>query len=214
MDNIKVDHIARTVYDRKEDLGNKPHLNNGSLVQSFLNDVKPNLFEDNYENFIVNSGVKTSSQSTINYEKTYDLKRTAVNHLSYLDEVQSLKLPENRLTATKYLKNYTDLQQSDGKNLTKSKLNNIDKENLRVDTFYSSNFDPEVGSTRKNSPEVKQISGVCPNFFKKNILITKSELFIRNLGDDQVELLENIRRQLPANIDRIWVNGKIIWSKI
>jgi len=60
---------------------------------------------------------------------------------------------------------------------------------------------------------VKQTVFTSLLLFKKNIILTSSEIFIRDYDGDQTELLKNIKRQLPDNIDRIWLNGKMIWSK-
>lgn len=215
MENIKVDHIPKTVYDSKEDLGNNKR-DHGNLDQSFLNNIKGKEFKVSQkdENQYIKAEIQKSNSKTLDFEKSYDFKSTAVNHLSYLNEISSFQSQLSKgMVSIEYSKNQKPIQKDELESVSIEKKN-IDKFRQLIDLFYKNNFKVDGGADTSTLIEHKQQSRIFPDFFKKNVLITKSELFVRSFQGDHVELLENIQRQLPSSIDRIWLNGKIIWSKI
>lgn len=215
MENIKVDHIPKTVYDSKEDLGNNKK-DHGNLDHSFLNNIKGKEFKVSKkdENQYIKAEIQKSNSKTLDSEKSYDFKSTAVNHLSYLNEISSFQSQLSKsIVSVEYSKNQKTIQKNELESVSIDKKN-IDKFRQLIDLFYKSDFKIDGGPDTNALIEHKQQSRIFPDFFKKNVLITKSELFVRSFQGDHVELLENIQRQLPSSIDRIWLNGKIIWSKI
>ncbi|WP_336943699.1 hypothetical protein [Acinetobacter modestus] len=215
MDNIKVGYIAKTVYDNKEELvKNRKEQRTDLFDPSFLNTIKEqttsNIEMD--KNTYLRADVHQSNSKTINYEKSYDLKSTAINHLSYLNEISNFQLP-HQMASIEYSRSSLSMQKDVIENPMVDKKT-VEKSIQLVEFFHQQGFRVEISPNNKAFIEPTKILGESPHFFKKNILITKSELFIRSSQEDHVELLENIQRQLPSSIDRIWMNGKMIWSKI
>lgn len=215
MVSTKVDHIAKTVYDSKDELfKNRKEQGNGLFDPNFLNTIKEKAISkiDMDKNSYLKADVHQNNAKMINYEKSYDLKSTAVNHLSYLNEISGFQLP-HQMASIEYSRCSLSMQ----KDVIESPL--VDKKTVEksiqlVEFFHQQGFRVETSSNNKALIEPIKLSGGSPDFLKKNVLITKSELFIRSSQEDHIELLENIQRQLPSSVDRIWLNGKIIWSKI
>jgi len=213
--STKVDYIAKTVYDSSDELvKNRKEQGNDLLEQSFLNIIK----EKEVSRIEIDSspylkaGVNQNNSKTLSYEKSYDLKSTAVNHLSYLNEISNFQLP-HQMASIEYSRSSISMQKDTMEKFSEDKKTE-DKSIQLVEFFHKKGFKVEINANNKALIEPAKFLGVSPDFFKKNILITKSELFIRSSQGDHTELLENIQRQLPSSIDRIWLNGKIIWSKI
>ncbi|HFF4695411.1 TPA: hypothetical protein ACGC57_003857, partial [Acinetobacter baumannii] len=97
-------------------------------------------------------------------------------------------------------------------NITSKKFT-LDQQERKIDVVSKNEDKLMVNHMSKLNASIKQTTFASAIFFKKNILLTNSEAFIRDYDGDHTELLENIKRQLPDNIDRIWLNGKLIWSK-
>ena len=213
MENIKLDHLARTVYDNKEEFGNKFKKQEHLPEQSFLNDIKQKNIEKNDEkNLLIKMNSYKKSAKEKGYAELYDLKNIATNHLSYLDEVRNFQFENPKHLLTEYLKSYGGLSDSRVE-LLSTKSESIEKIKQGIDLYAKSNFENERSSSVDLPVESKKIGGIPSEILRKNILITKSELFIRNFHGDHLELLKNIKRQLPDSIDRIWLNGKMVWSK-
>lgn len=215
MVSTKVDHIAKTVYDSKDELfKNRKEQGNGLFDPSFLNTIKEKAISkiDMDKNTYLKTDVHQNNAKTINYEKSYDLKSTAINHLSYLNEISNFQLP-HQMASIEYSRSSLSMQKDVIENPMVDKKT-VEKSIQLVEFFHQQGFRVEISPNNKALIEPTKILGESPHFFKKNILITKSELFIRSSQEDHVELLENIQRQLPSSIDRIWMNGKMIWSKI
>lgn len=215
MVSTKISHIAKTVYDSTDEaVKNRNEKGSDLFDVSFLNTIKKQEISkvEIDKNTYSKIDVYQSKSKTINYEKSYDLKSTAVNHLSYLSEISRFQLP-HQMASIVYSKSSLSMQKDVIENPVVDKKT-VEKSIQLVEFFHQQGFRVEISSNNKALIEPAKILGESPHFFKKNILITKSELFIRNSQEDYAELLENIQRQLPSSIDRIWLNGKIIWSKI
>lgn len=215
MVSTKISHIAKTVYDSTDEaVKNRNEKGSDLFDVSFLNTIKKQEISkvEIDKNTYSKIDVYQSKSKTINYEKSYDLKSTAVNHLSYLNEISRFQLP-HQMASIEYSKSSLSMQKDVIENPVVDKKT-VEKSIQLVEFFHQQGFRVEISSNNKALIEPTKILGESPHFFKKNILITKSELFIRNSQEDHAELLENIQRQLPSSIDRIWLNGKIIWSKI
>lgn len=215
MVSTKLDHIAKTVYDSKNELvKNRKEQRAGLFDPNFLNTIKEKATSkiDMNKNTYLKADVHQNNAKTINYEKSYDLKSTAVNHLSYLNEISHFQLP-HQMACIEYSRSSISMKKDAIKDPLVDKKT-VEKSIQLVEFFHQQGFKVEISSNNEALIEPTKILGESPYFFKKNILITKSELFIRSSQEDHVELLENIQRQLPSSIDRIWLNGKIIWSKI
>jgi len=213
--STKISHIAKTVYDSTDEaVKNRNEKGSDLFDVSFLNTIKKQEISkvEIDKNTYSKIDVYQSKSKTINYEKSYDLKSTAVNHLSYLNEISRFQLP-HQMASIEYSKSSLSMQKDVIENPVVDKKT-VEKSIQLVEFFHQQGFRVEISSNNKALIEPTKILGESPHFFKKNILITKSELFIRNSQEDHAELLENIQRQLPSSIDRIWLNGKIIWSKI
>lgn len=215
MVSTKISHIAKTVYDSTDEaVKNRNEQASDLFDVSFLNTIKKQEISkaEIDKNTYSKVDVYQSKSKTINYEKSYDFKSTAVNHLSYLNEISRFQLP-HQMVSIEYSKSSLSMQNDVIENPVVDKKT-VEKSIQLVEFFHQQGFRVEISSNNKALIESTKILGESPHFFKKNILITKSELFIRNSQEDHAELLENIQRQLPSSIDRIWLNGKIIWSKI
>jgi hypothetical protein len=208
MENINFDYRLKTIYDEQ---GGKSSidLKEKKESSSFLKHIKEG-FNDNEK---LTTQKNNTQKQTRNFSKIYDFGKTAVNHLSYLNNIG------NNLSYQKYnslLAQYEDLPYKSFENRENnftSKEVRLDRPNTKID-FSSKNEDIFMENcVSKLNASVKQTVFASSLLFKKNILLTNSEIFIRDYDGDHVELLENIKRQLPDNIDRIWLNGKMIWSK-
>lgn len=215
MVSTKVDYTAKTVYDSKDKLVKNTKDQEDDLFNKiFLTMIKEkkvsgiDIDKDQY----LKESIHPINSKMINYEKSYDFKSTAVNHLSYLNEINNFQL-SHQVASIEYSRNAISMQKNTMENFSIDKKP-VDKSIQLVNFFDQKGFKVEMSTNNKDLIDPTKFLGVSPNFFKKNILITKSELFIRSSSEDYTELLENIQRQLPNSIDRIWLNGKIIWSKI
>jgi hypothetical protein len=211
MENINFDYRLKTIYDEQ---GGKSSIDSKVKKESssFLKNIKEG-FNDNEKNEKLTTQKNNIQKQTRNFSKIYDFGKTAVNHLSYLNNIG------NNLSYQKYnslLAQYEDLPYKSFENRENnftSKEVRLDRPNTKID-FSSKNEDTFMENhISKLNASVKQTVFASSLFLKKNILLTNSEIFIRDYDGDHVELLENIKRQLPDNIDRIWLNGKMIWSK-
>jgi len=211
MENINFDHRLKTIYDEQGER---------SSIASELKKKNSNFFKDIKEGFNNNEkNEKLTTQKnniekkTMSFSKIYDFGKTAVNHLSYLNSIR------NNPSYQKYnslLAQYDNLSYEsfeNRENTFKSKNLRLDCPDTKID-FSLKNEDTFMENhIAKLNSSVKQTVFASSLLFKKNILLTNSEIFIRDYDGDHTELLENIKRQLPDNIDRIWLNGKMIWSK-
>lgn len=213
MESIKIDHLARTVYDNTEELGNKAKKAASAPDKSFLNDIKQKDIKEN-ESRLIKTDFSKKHSKVNNYTELYDLKNIATNHLSYFEEVRNIPFEiSDHILATGYLKSYgVVLENKTEQRFTAS--GKIENNKQYFDFFAKSNLQIERNDLIDLPIEIKGLSGIPSEVFKKNILITKSELFIRDFHGDHSELLKNIKKQLPETIDRILLNGKIVWSKI
>lgn len=211
MENINFDHRLKTIYDEQ---GERSSIASKRKKESsdFLKDIKGN-FNDNEKNEKLTTQKNNIEKKTMNLSKIYDFGKTAVNHLSYLNSIG------NNISYQKYnslLVQYEDLSYESYENRENnfiSKKLRLDRPDTKID-FFSKNEDIFMENhISKLNTSVKQTVFTSSLLFKKNIILTSSEIFIRDYDGDQTELLENIKRQLPDNIDRIWLNGKMIWSK-
>ncbi|MFV5642774.1 hypothetical protein [Acinetobacter oleivorans] len=211
MENINFDHRLKTIYDEQ---GERSSIAPKRKKESsdFLKDIKGD-FNDNEKNGKLTTQKNNIEKKTMNFSKIYDFGKTAVNHLSYLNSIG------NNISYQKYnslLVQYEDLSYESYENRENnfiSKKLRLDRSDTKID-LSSKNEDIFMENhLSKLNASVKQPVFTSSLLFKKNIILTSSEIFIRDYGGDQTELLENIKRQLPDNIDRIWLNGKIIWSK-
>ncbi|ENX48351.1 hypothetical protein F886_00152 [Acinetobacter sp. NIPH 542] len=211
MENINFDHRLKTIYDEQ---GERSSIAPKRKKESsdFLKDIKGE-FNDNEKNGKLTTQKNNIEKKTMNFSKIYDFGKTAVNHLSYLNSIG------NNISYQKYnslLVQYEDLSYESYENRENnfiSKKLRLDRSDTKID-LASKNEDIFMGNhISKLNASVKQTVFTSPLLLKKNIILTSSEIFIRDYDGDQTELLENIKRQLPDNIDRIWLNGKMIWSK-
>lgn len=211
MENINFDHRLKTIYDEQ---GERSSIAPKRKKESsdFLKDIKGD-FNDNAKNEKLTTQKNNIEKKTMNFSKIYDFGKTAVNHLSYLNSIG------NNISYQKcnsLLVQYEDLSYESYENRENnfiSKTLRLDRPDTKID-FPSKNEDIFMENhISKFNASVKQTVFTSSLLFKKNIILTSSEIFIRDYDGDQTELLENIKRQLPDNIDRIWLNGKMIWSK-
>lgn len=211
MENINFDHRLKTIYDEQ---GERSSIAPKRKKESsdFLKDIKGD-FNDNEKNGKLTIQKNNIEKKTMNFSKIYDFGKTAVNHLSYLNSIG------NNISYQKYnslLVQYEDLSYESYENRENnfiSKKLRLDRSDTKID-LSSKNEDIFMENhVSKLNASVKQTVFTSPLLLKKNIILTSSEIFIRDYDGDQTELLENIKRQLPDNIDRIWLNGKMIWSK-
>lgn len=211
MENINFDHRLKTIYDEQ---GERSSIAPKRKKESsdFLKDIKGD-FNDNEKNGKLTTQKNNIEKKTMNFSKIYDFGKTAVNHLSYLNSIG------NNISYQKYnslLVQYEDLSYESYENRENnfiSKKLRLDRSDTKID-LSSKNEDIFMENhISKLNASVKQTVFTSPLLLKKNIILTSSEIFIRDYDGDQTELLENIKRQLPDNIDRIWLNGKMIWSK-
>jgi len=211
MENINFDHRLKTIYDEQ---GERSSIAPKRKKESsdFLKDIKGD-FNDNAKNEKLTTQKNNIEKKTMNFSKIYDFGKTAVNHLSYLNSIG------NNISYQKcnsLLVQYEDLSYESYENRENnfiSKTLRLDRPDTKID-FSSKNEDIFMENhISKFNASVKQTVFTSSLLFKKNIILTSSEIFIRDYDGDQTELLENIKRQLPDNIDRIWFNGKMIWSK-
>lgn len=213
MENIKVEHLAKTVYDNQEDFGNKFKKQEHPLKQKFLNDIKQKDLTERTEKTLMMKtefGEKNSKENV--YVELHDLRIIATSHLSYLDEVRNIQSENVQHLLTGYLKSEGQISENKVEPRITTSVK-IEKTGHSFD-FYSKNLEAkDRGHSIDLELNSKKITGIPSEILKKNILITKSELFIRNFHGDQHDLLKNIKRQLPDDIDRIWLNGKMVWSK-
>ncbi|MBE2166335.1 hypothetical protein IIQ43_17595 [Acinetobacter oleivorans] len=211
MENINFDHRLKTIYDEQGERSSiAPKRKNES--SDFLKDIKGD-FNDNEKNGKLTTQKNNIEKKTMNFSKIYDFGKTAVNHLSYLNSIG------NNISYQKYnslLVQYEDLSYESYENRENnfiSKKLRLDRSDTKIDLFSKNEDIFMENHISKLNASVKQTVFTSPLLLKKNIILTSSEIFIRDYDGDQTELLENIKRQLPDNIDRIWLNGKMIWSK-
>lgn len=211
MENINFDHRLKTIYDEQ---GERSSIAPKRKKESsdFLKDIKGD-FNDNEKNGKLTTQKNNIEKKTMNFSKIYDFGKTAVNHLSYLNSIG------NNISYQKYnslLVQYEDLSYESYENRENnfiSKKLRLDRSDTKIDLFSKNEDIFMENHLSKLNASVKQTVFTSPLLLKKNIILTSSEIFIRDYDGDQTELLENIKRQLPDNIDRIWLNGKMIWSK-
>lgn len=210
MENINFDYRLKTLYDDKVDKS-IVGLKEKNRKNDFLKDIKEDSGNQTNENLSTQNN--HIQKQNMNFSEIYNFGKTAVNHLSYLNKTENIQPYQNY---NSLLDHYTNLSYE----LFENTENNIASKNLRADQherkidFVSKNEDRlMVNHISKLNASIKQTTFASAIFFKKNILLTNSEAFIRDYDGDHTELLENIKRQLPDNIDRIWLNGKLIWSK-
>ncbi|USA45383.1 hypothetical protein NDN11_11685 [Acinetobacter sp. C26M] len=214
MENIKVDHLARTVYDNKEELENKFKKQESNTGGSFLNDIKQkDIKEIDGKNVLIKKDFKHQSSKMNDFVELYELKSIATNHLSYLDHVRNIQfeVPDYLLTI-ECLKNYGVTLENKAEQLI-TKDGKIENNKQYFDFFPKSNSKIDQNFSIDLPTESRVLTCIPSEVLKKHILITKSELFVRDFHGNQHDLLENIKRQLPDSIDRIWLNGKMVWSK-
>ncbi len=210
MENINFDYRLKTLYDDKVDKS-IVDLKEKNRKNDFLKDIKED--SDNQTNENLSTQNNHIQKQNMNFSEIYNFGKTAVNHLSYLNKTENIQPYKNY---NSLLAHYTDSSYE----LFENTENNIASKNLRAGQherkidFFTKNEDRlMVNHISKLNASIKQTTFASAIFFKKNILLTNSEAFIRDYDGDHTELLENIKRQLPDNIDRIWLNGKLIWSK-
>lgn len=212
MDNIKVDHLAKTVYDNKEEIESKFKKQERVAEKSFLNDIKQqDIKESNEKNLLIKMNFQNNHSKINSY---VELKSIATNHLSYLEDVRNVQFEvPDYLLATGCLKSYEEhLDNKVEKLITKD--GSVENNKQYLNLIFQSNSKNDQSFSIELPIEIRGYTSIPSEVFKKNILITKSELFVRDFHGDCHNLLENIKRQLPDSIDRIWLNGRMVWSKI
>ncbi|HEM8407247.1 TPA: hypothetical protein U2R23_002941 [Acinetobacter baumannii] len=210
MENISFDHRLKTIYDNKADKS-ITGLKEKNRKNNFLKDIREDFGNQTNQN--LSTQKNHIQKQKMNFSEIYNFGKTAVNHLSYLNKTENIQSYQNY---NSFLTQYTDssyeIFENREDNITSKKFT-LDQQERKMDVVSKNEDKLMVNHMSKLNASIKQTTFASAIFFKKNILLTNSEAFIRDYDGDHTELLENIKRQLPDNIDRIWLNGKLIWSK-
>ncbi|MCT9388648.1 hypothetical protein KTI23_12920 [Acinetobacter baumannii] len=210
MENISFDHRLKTIYDNKADKS-ITGLKEKNRKNNFLKDIREDFGNQTNQNLFTQKN--HIQKQKMNFSEIYNFGKTAVNHLSYLNKTENIQSYQNY---NSFLTQYTDssyeIFENREDNITSKKFT-LDQQERKIDVVSKNEDKLMVNHMSKLNASIKQTTFASAIFFKKNILLTNSEAFIRDYDGDHTELLENIKRQLPDNIDRIWLNGKLIWSK-
>ncbi|MFL1489543.1 hypothetical protein ACJOX4_16620 [Acinetobacter baumannii] len=210
MENISFDHRLKTIYDNKADKSTTG-LKEKNRKNNFLKDIREDFGNQTNQN--LSTQKNHIQKQKMNFSEIYNFGKTAVNHLSYLNKTKNIQSYQNY---NSFLTQYTDssyeIFENREDNITSKKFT-LDQQERKIDVVSKNEDKLMVNHMSKLNASIKQTTFASAIFFKKNILLTNSEAFIRDYDGDHTELLENIKRQLPDNIDRIWLNGKLIWSK-
>lgn len=210
MENISFDHRLKTIYDNKADKS-ITGLKEKNRKNNFLKDIREDFGNQTNQN--LSTQKNHIQKQKMNFSEIYNFGKTAVNHLSYLNKTENIQSYQNY---NSFLTQYTDssyeIFENREDNITSKKFT-LDQQERKIDVVSKNEDKLMVNHMSKLNASIKQTIFASAIFFKKNILLTNSEAFIRDYDGDHTELLENIKRQLPDNIDRIWLNGKLIWSK-
>lgn len=210
VENISFDHRLKTIYDNKADKS-ITGLKEKNRKNNFLKDIREDF--GNQKNQNLSTQKNHIQKQKMNFSEIYNFGKTAVNHLSYLNKTENIQSYQNY---NSFLTQYTDssyeIFENREDNITSKKFT-LDQQERKIDVVSKNEDKLMVNHMSKLNASIKQTTFASAIFFKKNILLTNSEAFIRDYDGDHTELLENIKRQLPDNIDRIWLNGKLIWSK-
>ncbi|XZT77358.1 hypothetical protein ACT4YI_11335 [Acinetobacter baumannii] len=210
MENISFDHRLKTIYDNKVDKSTTG-LKEKNRKNNFLKDIREDFGNQTNQN--LSTQKNHIQKQKMNFSEIYNFGKTAVNHLSYLNKTENIQSYQNY---NSFLTQYTDssyeIFENREDNITSKKFT-LDQQERKIDVVSKNEDKLMVNHMSKLNASIKQTTFASAIFFKKNILLTNSEAFIRDYDGDHTELLENIKRQLPDNIDRIWLNGKLIWSK-
>ncbi|MEI1675779.1 hypothetical protein V8Q10_16800 [Acinetobacter baumannii] len=210
MENISFDHRLKTIYDNKADKS-ITGLKEKNRKNNFLKDIREDFGNQTNQN--LSTQKNHIQKQKMNFSEIYNFGKTAVNHLSYLNKTENIQSYQNY---NSFLTQYTDssyeIFENREDNITSKKFT-LDQQERKIDVVSKNEDKLMVNHMSKLNASIKQTTFASAIFFKKNILLTNSEVFIRDYDGDHTELLENIKRQLPDNIDRIWLNGKLIWSK-
>ncbi|EXR82121.1 hypothetical protein J685_1797 [Acinetobacter baumannii 541915] len=210
VENISFDHRLKTIYDNKADKS-ITGLKEKNRKNNFLKDIREDFGDQTNQN--LSTQKNHIQKQKMNFSEIYNFGKTAVNHLSYLNKTENIQSYQNY---NSFLTQYTDssyeIFENREDNITSKKFT-LDQQERKIDVVSKNEDKLMVNHMSKLNASIKQTTFASAIFFKKNILLTNSEAFIRDYDGDHTELLENIKRQLPDNIDRIWLNGKLIWSK-
>lgn len=210
VENISFDHRLKTIYDNKADKS-ITGLKEKNRKNNFLKDIREDFGNQTNQN--LSTQKNHIQKQKMNFSEIYNFGKTAVNHLSYLNKTENIQSYQNY---NSFLTQYTDssyeIFENREDNITSKKFT-LDQQERKIDVVSKNEDKLMVDHMSKLNASIKQTTFASAIFFKKNILLTNSEAFIRDYDGDHTELLENIKRQLPDNIDRIWLNGKLIWSK-
>nr|WP_253199570.1 hypothetical protein [Acinetobacter baumannii] len=210
VENISFDHRLKTIYDNKADKS-ITGLKEKNRKNNFLKDIREDFGNQTNQN--LSTQKNHIQKQKMNFSEIYNFGKTAVNHLSYLNKTENIQSYQNY---NSFLTQYTDssyeIFENREDNITSKKFT-LDQQERKIDVVSKNEDKLMVNHMSKLNASIKQTTFASAIFFKKNILLTNSEAFIRDYDGDHTELLENIKRQLPDNIDRIWLNGKLIWSK-
>lgn len=210
VENISFDHRLKTIYDNKADKS-ITGLKEKNRKNNFLKDIREDFGNQTNQN--LSTQKNHIQKQKMNFSEIYNFGKTAVNHLSYLNKTENIQSYQNY---NSFLTQYTDssyeIFENREDNITSKKFT-LDQQERKMDVVSKNEDKLMVNHMSKLNASIKQTTFASAIFFKKNILLTNSEAFIRDYDGDHTELLENIKRQLPDNIDRIWLNGKLIWSK-
>ncbi|MDV7620328.1 hypothetical protein R4670_16990 [Acinetobacter baumannii] len=210
MENISFDHRLKTIYDNKADKS-ITGLKEKNRKNNFLKDIREDFGNQTNQN--LSTQKNHIQKQKMNFSEIYNFGKTAVNHLSYLNKTENIQSYQNyNSLLTQYTDSSYEIFENREDNITSKKFT-LDQQERKIDVVSKNEDKLMVNHMSKLNASIKQTTFASAIFFKKNILLTNSEAFIRDYDGDHTELLENIMRQLPDNIDRIWLNGKLIWSK-
>ncbi|AXX46881.1 hypothetical protein [Acinetobacter baumannii] len=210
MENISFDHRLKTIYDNKADKS-ITGLKEKNRKNNFLKDIREDFGNQTNQN--LSTQKNHIQKQKMNFSEIYNFGKTAVNHLSYLNKTENIQSYQNyNSLLTQYTDSSYEIFENRQDNITSKKFT-LDQQERKIDVVSKNEDKLMVNHMSKLNASIKQTTFASAIFFKKNILLTNSEAFIRDYDGDHTELLENIKRQLPDNIDRIWLNGKLIWSK-
>ncbi|WP_279723084.1 hypothetical protein [Acinetobacter baumannii] len=210
MENISYDHRLKTIYDNKADKS-ITGLKEKNRKNNFLKDIREDFGNQTNQN--LSTQKNHIQKQKMNFSEIYNFGKTAVNHLSYLNKTENIQSYQNyNSLLTQYTGSSYEIFENRQDNITSKKFT-LDQQERKIDVVSKNEDKLMVNHMSKLNASIKQTTFASAIFFKKNILLTNSEAFIRDYDGDHTELLENIKRQLPDNIDRIWLNGKLIWSK-
>ncbi len=210
VENISFDHRLKTIYDNKADKS-ITGLKEKNRKNNFLKDIREDFGNQTNQN--LSTQKNHIQKQKMNFSEIYNFGKTAVNHLSYLNKTENIQSYQNyNSLLTQYTDSSYEIFENREDNITSKKFT-LDQQERKIDVVSKNEDKLMVNHMSKLNASIKQTTFASAIFFKKNILLTNSEAFIRDYDGDHTELLENIKRQLPDNIDRIWLNGKLIWSK-